>query len=434
MAVFDQWIYLLSRDLPPISSLIGFHVLGDHAALILYPISLLYRLYPSIQWLFLVQAIAFAAGAIPIYALSLQVGLTKLDARAIALCYVLYPALFNSNFYADFRPEAIAVPALLWALWAGVAENTLLLAVAVIVVLSCKDTLGLTVFGLGLWFWLSERQRLYGIGCMIAGAGWFWVAIHYLIPLVRPGAPRGLWFFESLGTSMSAVLWALVSHPQELLLRLAAPDRLFYYLLLVLPVLLGLYWKHALTLIPALPMLLLNVLSDYPSQRDLIHQYALPIVPFVLLWLVRSLAHYRQNNQRRWLSPKWLVTWAAIAFLALGKYSYFYTQYRSHLSNAAEVYAAIDQIPPAASVLTVSHLCAHLSHRITIQQLSPSLKPDQLTPYSEILLDMRHPGRDLNPNVAKRLKTLLESRPDYQVTFNKNDVIRFSQRRPSGQT
>lgn len=43
LAVFDQWVYLISQNLPPISSFFGFHVIGDHAAFILYPISLLYK-------------------------------------------------------------------------------------------------------------------------------------------------------------------------------------------------------------------------------------------------------------------------------------------------------------------------------------------------------------------------------------------------------
>ncbi|WP_413199937.1 DUF2079 domain-containing protein, partial [Nostoc piscinale] len=29
LAVFDQWVYLASQGLPPISSFFGFHLLGD---------------------------------------------------------------------------------------------------------------------------------------------------------------------------------------------------------------------------------------------------------------------------------------------------------------------------------------------------------------------------------------------------------------------
>jgi uncharacterized membrane protein len=48
LAIFDQAIYLISQGQPPISSLIGFHIIGDHASLIFYPLALLYKIYPSV--------------------------------------------------------------------------------------------------------------------------------------------------------------------------------------------------------------------------------------------------------------------------------------------------------------------------------------------------------------------------------------------------
>ena len=100
LGFFDQLVYLLSRGQTPISTLLeGVHLVGDHGAIILYPLALLYVIYPSVYWLLTVQAIALSSGAIPIYALSRESGLSVKYAKAIALCYVLYPAIFNINFY-----------------------------------------------------------------------------------------------------------------------------------------------------------------------------------------------------------------------------------------------------------------------------------------------------------------------------------------------
>lgn len=65
LGIFDQVVYLISKGEPPISSFMGFHILGDHAALIFYPLALLYKIYRSIYWLFAVQAFALALGAWP---------------------------------------------------------------------------------------------------------------------------------------------------------------------------------------------------------------------------------------------------------------------------------------------------------------------------------------------------------------------------------
>ena len=428
LAAFDQWIYLLSQDLPPISSFFGVHVLGDHAAFILYPISLLYRIKADLHWLLLIQAVALAMGAIPLYALSRQSGLSNLESRTITLCYILYPAIFNSNFYADFRPEAIAVPGLLWAMWAGNAGKSWQLAIAIALVLSCKERLGLTVVALGLWFYLCEKKRVYGVGCIVAGTVWCFFTMGYVIPLLRSGNPSGLEFYSSLGDSSSEIALNIFKNPSLLFARLFLGDRLGYCLLLVAPVILGLHWREVAVLIPALPMLLLNLLSDYAPQRDLIHHYSLPIFPFIMVWLVRSLAAYRKQQQRQWLKPKLLILWAAIAFLVLGKYDYFFTRYLSHLSNLPSAYAALSQVPAQGSVLTAEHLAPHLSHRAIVHTFSNSPQtPAQLNRYDYVLMDTQHPGR-LTPEILATLKERLRSASNFQLTYSQNDVFLFKKR------
>ena len=429
LALFDQWIYLLSRDLPPISSFFRFHILGDHAAFILYPVSFFYRLFPDIHWLFLIQAFALAMGAVPIYALGVQLGLSSRDCKAITLCYIFYPAVFNINFYADFRPETIAVPAMLWAVWAGTANKSGQLIAAVILILSCKDTLSLTVIALGIWFWLFNHQRVYGWGCMIAGSLWFVFTICYLVPLLRNGEPGGIGFYSSLGGSLSNVAFNVLTNPWLLINRALMPDRLFYYLLLIAPVILGLHWRQIGVMIPALPMLLLNILSDYGSQRDLIHHYSLAIFPFILFWLARSLSEYRKRKQRQWLNFQFLVGWSIIAFIALGKYEYFFSRYLTHLPNLSSMYQAIELVQPADSVLAPSNYCPHLSHRTIIHEFSNIVPtPSQLKQYDTVILYLQYSKQKENWENVIQLKKELEKLSEFESTYSQNDVLLFSKR------
>ncbi|MFN9857432.1 MAG: DUF2079 domain-containing protein, partial [Pseudanabaena sp.] len=48
LGFFDQGIWLLSQGIVPKSSIIDIHLLGDHAAFILYPLSLFYKIHPDI--------------------------------------------------------------------------------------------------------------------------------------------------------------------------------------------------------------------------------------------------------------------------------------------------------------------------------------------------------------------------------------------------
>ncbi|HCF29168.1 MAG TPA: hypothetical protein DEV81_18645, partial [Cyanobacteria bacterium UBA11049] len=140
LGIFDQAVYLISSGDPPISSLLGFHILGDHAALIFYPLALLYKIYPDVHWLLAVQAIALASGALLTWMLARQARLKTQQQSAIAYVYLLYPLIFNLNLF-DFHPEVIALPALLLAILAARAGKIAWFCLAIAIVLACKAVL-----------------------------------------------------------------------------------------------------------------------------------------------------------------------------------------------------------------------------------------------------------------------------------------------------
>lgn len=429
LGFFTQLMFLLSQGLSPISSLLeGVHLIGDHGAFILYPISLLYVIYPDVHWLLAVQAIALAAGAIPVYALSLNSGLSVNYARAVAICYVLYPGLFNINLYAEFRTETIAITALLWAVWAFKTERYCQGAVAVLLVLSCKEAMSLTVVGLGFWLWLVEKKFIPGLVCIIGSILWFLVAATYIIPNFRGGHQMaGTWHYGSLGDSLPEIALRVLTQPQLLLERAFLPDRLFYYFLLLLPIMIGLHWRKIGAIIPALPMLGLNILADYSGQRDLIHHYSLPIIPFLFVWLVDSLGYCKRFNYRTWLSRRLLIVWAIIGFLALAKFSYFWTRYLPLMTNAQAVNGAIGLIEPDAKVLTTGYIAPHLSHRSTIKLLEGNWDLAKIEQYDldTVLIAMQHLSAATPEAQAIATKTALENAVEFDLVYHQQDVFLY---------
>lgn len=434
LGIFDQGIYLLSQGQPPYSTLRDIHLLGDHAAWLLYPIALLYKLYPSVYWLLAIQALALAAGALPTFALARQAHLSTQLAITLALVYLLYPLVFNVNLF-DFHPEVMAVPLLLSAIWAARSRSPIGFALGVLFTLGCKEVLGLTVAAMGLWLWVWEQRRAYGLGAMGAGTLWFILATQVIIPAFSGLQPAGVSLYSYLGDSMPAVIANLFWQPHLVLRQIVSWGTLEYLALLFGPILWGLSAPALVTLVPALPTLALNVLSSEPQQRNLTQHYSLPLLPFLILAVITTLQVYGHQGWPRWgqltlggtRQVAFILGWAIAAFLLLAKYGYFGSLYLQSLDTWSASRRAIAQITTAAPVLTTSNFAPHLTHRPLIRQTQASAPPTDLGEFHYVLLNLKHPGWLSTPAFAQALADRLQADRRFTLTYRADGVYLFQQ-------
>lgn len=419
LGIFDQPLYLLSRGLPPISTIVNVHILGDHAAWIFYPLSLLYRISPSVYWLFAVQAIALSAGAIPTWHLARQAGLKEGLANAIATAYLLYPLVFNLNLF-DFHPEVIALPLILTAIWAARAERMGWFALCIWIALGCRDALSLTIAAMGVWLWVFEKRRVCGAIAFLSGLLWFIIATRIILPHFQPAGILGLSYYAEFGQSVPEILINLILRPDLVLKRLLTLANLEYLLLLFAPLAWGMSPVHLAPLVAAFPQLALNLISDNAVQKNLIHQYSLPILPFLLVVAIASLA-----NQRSWLrKPQHILLWALAGFLALAQVPLFGSRYLSTLDTWSASRTAIAQITTQDAVLAPAALVPHLSHRPVIQAIG-SAATVPLTNYTYLLFNGRHPGKASSPEVVNQLIQQASRHPEFQLRYHQDDVYLF---------
>jgi uncharacterized membrane protein len=223
LGIFDQAVYLMSQGVPPISSFLGFHYLGDHAAWSVYLLALLYKIYPSVYWLLAVQAICLALGAVPTWLLARQAGLTPTLSEAIAIAYLLYPLIFNINLF-DFHPEVMALPVILAAILAARLGQTIWFCVAILFVLGCKAVLSLTVAAMGIWLLLVEKRQLCGAIALIAGVIWFLLTTQWIIPLFSGGEAAAVGRYDYLGDSVLDIARNLFLKPGIVLSKVFSLD------------------------------------------------------------------------------------------------------------------------------------------------------------------------------------------------------------------
>jgi uncharacterized membrane protein len=420
LGIFDQAVYLISQGQTPISSYMGYHILGDHAAFIWYPLALLYKIYPSVYWLFAVQALALSLGAIPTWCLARQAGLKSSQANALAIAYLLHPQVFNVNLF-DFHPEVIALPALLTAIWCAREKRFWWFCLNLIIVLACKAVLSLTIAAMGIWLLGFEKRRWYGILAIVLGIGWFFIASGIIIPQFSGREAAAVGRFSYLGNSVFEIIQNLIFKPGLILSKIFNLDNFGYVLLLIVPIAWGLSRKSVVPLVGAIPCIAVNIIADYQPQKDLVHQYTIPALPFLFLAIIASLAAGKGLVQ----SSRGIIIWSLIGFLLLAKFTHFGGKYLESVDNWQATRQAISQVQPQASILTTAAISAHLSHRKLINLTNADSPPKNLTDFEYVLLNNRHPGWGSNIEFTNNLASQLESHNDFKLLFQRDEVYLF---------
>ena len=174
-------------------------------------------------------------------ALARQAGVMPRWALAICGAWLVYPAIVMPNLH-DFHPEVLAVPALLGAVFYARDRRPAAFLICLIIALGTKEVIAVTVAAMGLWLFLSEKDRRYGLAALVISAVWFVIATRILIPIVGQGHQfNGYRFFAYLGKTPGEILRTILLHPLIPLRFVLSKASAIYLIVLFAPVWWGLH-------------------------------------------------------------------------------------------------------------------------------------------------------------------------------------------------
>ncbi len=422
LGFFDQGLWLLSQNIVPKSSIIDVNLLGDHVAFILYPLSVFYRIYPDIHWLFLIQAIAISSGILPIISLSKQKRVEDKQIYLVILIYLFSPILFNANSTYDFHPDIFAVPCLLWIiLW--VEENKLVnFCFTLFILLSCKAVFSLTVIALGIWLVL-RKKRLMGVIAIALGILWFLTATQILMPIFGSKSGRFLSLYGSLGSSYLEILSNLFIKPNLILNKIFSIDSLIYLLLLFAPAIWSFKSANKTLLLIASPTILMNILSDYPPQRYLANHYPLTVLPILIVMVISGINKFIDFKKWRY---RFVIFWTVLAFITMSRLNLFMGEYLQSLDTWQANNEAIALVKnKKGSILTTHEIAPHVTHREQVKMAFSDI-PLNLEAFEYILLNTRHAGYRSDRNYALSLVEQAKKIPSFKLEYQKDDVYLFT--------
>ena len=436
LGIFDQATYLISQGLAPNSTLLNFHILGDHGSLVLYPIGWLSIIFPSVKLLFFLQGLALASTVFPLAKIAQKNNLSKKLTITSLLVFLLYPVIFNVAIF-DFHPEVLAVPLIMELILLISYSNSrcsLKIFLCLLFSLTCKITISFLIFGIGVWM-ITKKRITIGMAISTFSIIWFFAIGLILIPYYGGDIAEISRHSDKFGVSSINIF--SINHLFENILILSRQiltiENIGYLFLLLIPVLyICLYKerKNALfNLFPFAPLLFLNLISSISPMKDLVHQYSLFLVPFIASEVQMSLINI-DNGIRvypQWFSKrasKIILIWSILTFMVFSRITFFFGPFQDRFDTVYERREAISKIDPESAVLTSNDLIPHLSRRRIIE-LTSSEKIDRLDNFDEVLLDRKHPGWNSNIKIVNSIIKKLETNKHWLKKYEKGSVILF---------
>jgi uncharacterized membrane protein len=371
MGLYDQGIWLLSRFKDPFLTIRGLHFFEHHVNLITLLFVPAYWLGAGPSFLYLVETVWMALGAVPLFLLARDRLESGWLAVAVAGCFLLYPSLEWINWW-HFHPDALAITPLLFAWWLASRRRWGWFAVAIGVALACKEDAALAVLMMGLVLAVrpaaGRPERRAGLLTAAAGAGWFLLATKVVIPAAGGGdGPFYRELFPGFGDSLGQIAWTMVAHPSRLLGLATQHDRLTYYWRVLAPVA---FFPLAapLVLLIALPQTVINVTSGHALTHDFHYHYTSIVLAGVFLATVEGMAWAARSRTARRVLVAVLVATSLVSNVAWSP-SPIGREYDDGIWARAEprhaiVRAALRLVPPDAGVSASYNLIPHLTHRV----------------------------------------------------------------------
>jgi uncharacterized membrane protein len=336
--------------------------LAAHVDPLLASFAPLWWIWPSPLLLTTIQAFALATGALPVYWLGRKHMGDDRAALNLALAYLLYPAVQWASLN-DFHPVTLAIPLLLFMVWALDEDRLLLAGLFGVLAALSKEDVPLVIAGIGVWYAVSRGKRLVGGVIAAVGVGWTLVDLYVVIPSFAGAHSPFYDRLASVGGSPGAVAKTLVTDPGAIWSAATTGADLRYLFLLLVP-LLGLWALEPLLALAALPVLALNLLSDFWSMNRIEYQYVSTIV--ACLFAASAIGAGKLGSRRALVATTAVLAFVAIATLSgpLASLDTFGAQgERPSPAKVDAIRSALALLPADAAVSSSNSIGAHLSER-----------------------------------------------------------------------
>lgn len=406
-----------------------------HVSPIYYLMLPFYCLFPKPETLQILQAAVLASAVIPMWLIGKQHGLGGLPRTLLCALLLLLPTTAGGASY-DLHENCFLLPLILWLMYAIDKENLLLTGLFAVLTLAVKEDAAVYVAIAALYLIIRcavnysklEKKMLFaGIGMLVISIIWFLLVTDYL-------ASQGdgvmtyrynNFIYDGSGSLLS-VIKAVILCPMKMLYECMDAEKLTYLAQTVLPLLaLPLITRKFERYLLLIPYILLNLMSDYQYQHDVMFQYNFGSSAFLLYLTAVNLADLP------WKLPR-LIALAAAVCVSLGFFSSLILpeankvikSYQENTAYYEGLSQALEFVPDGASVAAHHFYVTPLSDRAEIYDIHNYCSSETVLSCEYVVVKKNCSSKYYNTDVGgyAQLVSLLEEN-GYEIVQTYSSMI-----------
>lgn len=367
IGIFSQMFERMNTDWTPITTLERDRVLSHfavHVSPIFYVMLPVYKIFPFVETLDILQVLVAFSAIIPLKLLLTKLKLSQLTNILIVAWFVLFPVITTAGG-THLHENCFLTALIFWLFYFIVSERKLGIIGSTLLLLLVKEDAFIYVISIGAYFLLQKRftlSKTTKVRILLADIILplvYFVFAMYLLSVYGEGGmvSRFDTYLQNGESGLLMVLKNLLTHPEYVISTIFTAKRLGYLFLMLAPLcflpLVQRSWENYLL---ALPLVVINLLPNWPYQYDIGFQYSYGSAALLFLMAILSL---EELYLHKILQEKFVVLTVAIGIVVSGillhqlthKWSFNIGYYHQNKQNFDGIRSTLESLPAESSVV-----------------------------------------------------------------------------------
>ena len=368
IGIFSQMFHRMSTDLTAITTLERDRVLSHfavHISPIFYLMLPFYKFLPHVETLEVLQIWVVFSAVIPLRLLLKRLNLSKPINSLIIAWFVLIPVMTTAGGY-HLHENCFLVPLIIWLFYFISSEQKWKILLVTLLLLFVKEDAFIYVVSIGLYFLFQKRFSLSS-----QTKKWI-ILVDFILPVLY--FALGLYLLNTYGeggmvsrfepyllegeNGILSVLKNLILHPTYVFSKLLIAKKLGYLFFVLAPLaFLPLVQRNWSNYLLCLPLIVINLLPDWPYQYDIGFQYSYGSQ--TLLFIIALLA-LEDLKVSKFIKEKTTVAIVIVGIIMSGTLLHHFTHnwsfnvgyYFEHKEKFDTMRYTLESLPEEASVVT----------------------------------------------------------------------------------